>query len=269
MIYSNLRNDYELGASIVMPFDPKQGISHKTNPRYTMKYDLVPLNTSALFRIRALKDIEGTSVKAGDLGGFVSDGNNLSQEGSCWIYDQASATGGSRVLHHASMHNESRLCESARLYGSAKLLDSAIVGGWSSVCGHATISEEAVVRGSSLVSGRSKVSGLALIHGATIEVNAVVLGGFIPPNCVVGDWAMITRTEDVFTASPVGSQSGVLTVYKTAVGLSATRGCFSGTTEKFLSESADKHDEDTAREYRLLIEVATSRILKTYPEDVY
>ena len=39
-----------------------------------------------------------------------------------------------------------------------------------------------------------------------------------------------------------------------------TRGCFTGTKEDFLEKSAKVHDEKTQREYRLLIEVAESRI---------
>ena len=43
-------------------------------------------------------------------------------------------------------------------------------------------------------------------------------------------------------------------------GLVVTRGCFTGTKEEFLAKSAKVHDEKTQREYRLLIEVAESRI---------
>ena len=41
-----------------------------------------------LHRIRALVDVN-EAVPKGTLGGFVEYEQNLSQEGSCWIYDQA------------------------------------------------------------------------------------------------------------------------------------------------------------------------------------
>ncbi|BAS48359.1 intrrupted gp229, phage associated [Aggregatibacter actinomycetemcomitans NUM4039] len=39
-----------------------------------------------------------------------------------------------------------------------------------------------------------------------------------------------------------------------------TRGCFTGTVKEFLAKSAEVHDEKTKNEYKLLIEVAKSRI---------
>lgn len=66
-----------------------------------MKYIMIPTEKEAtvydedkkcyievrLFRIRATKDFE--DVKIGDFGGFVQNESNLSQEGDCWIYDEA------------------------------------------------------------------------------------------------------------------------------------------------------------------------------------
>ena len=45
-----------------------------------------------LYRIRALKDFElldGTIIHAGDLGGWIEKEDNLSQEGSAWVYGNA------------------------------------------------------------------------------------------------------------------------------------------------------------------------------------
>ena len=53
-----------------------------------MKYELtnesLDIGTKTLFRIRALEDF--SSVKAGDLGGWVESESNLSQEGTCWVF---------------------------------------------------------------------------------------------------------------------------------------------------------------------------------------
>lgn len=65
----------------------------------------------------------------------------------------------------------------------------------------------------------------------------------------------------VFWASNVGSKNGTLTVFNGKEGLIVTRGCFTGTIEEFLARAAKAHDEQTKREYQLLIEVAKSRIL--------
>ena len=55
------------------------------------KYELTDITMTyegrTLYRIRALKDI--LNVEKGDLGGWVSNENPLSQEGYCWAYDNA------------------------------------------------------------------------------------------------------------------------------------------------------------------------------------
>ena len=40
---------------------------------------------TVLHRIRALRDIPRFGVKAGELGGFVEEENNLSQDGDAWV----------------------------------------------------------------------------------------------------------------------------------------------------------------------------------------
>ena len=65
----------------------------------------------------------------------------------------------------------------------------------------------------------------------------------------------------IFWASKVGTENGTLTVYNTRDNaLEVTRGCFRGNVDKFLSASEIKHDDQTHLEYRLLIEIAHSRI---------
>ncbi|MBF1221538.1 MAG: hypothetical protein HXM21_00005 [Haemophilus influenzae] len=68
--------------------------------------------------------------------------------------------------------------------------------------------------------------------------------------------------KDLVWFSNVGTEYGTLTVFKTKEGkLFASRGCFKGTVDEFLAKSAKVHNERIKREYRLLIEVAKSRLL--------
>ena len=61
--------------------------------------------------------------------------------------------------------------------------------------------------------------------------------------------------------SHVGTENGTLTVYNGRDNtLLCTRGCFSGTVDEFLTKSAAVHDGRIQHEYKLLIEVARSRI---------
>jgi hypothetical protein len=95
------------------------------------------------------------------------------------------------------------------------------------------------VYGDAVVSGNARVYGDAQVYG-----NAQVYGDGL-----------------IFWASKVGSENGTLTVYNTKDNtMEVTRGCFRGTVDEFLTASESKHDQRTHLEYRLLIEVAHSRI---------
>ena len=103
------------------------------------------------------------------------------------------------------------------------------------------------------VENLSQVSGNAWVSG-----NARVYGDA----WVYGD-ARVSGNAQIVWFSKVGRDNGTLTVFKDKDGqLIATRGCFIGTIDEFLSKSEAEHDDKTHLEYRLLIEVAYSRLTK-------
>ena len=111
-------------------------------------------------------------------------------------------------------------------------------------------SGNAWVAGDARVYGNAQVAGDAWVYdNARVCDNARVYGD-----------ARVSGRDAIFWASRVGSENGTLTVSSGKDGLVVTRGCFTGTKEEFLAKSAKVHDEKTQREYRLLIEVAESRI---------
>lgn len=50
-------------------------------------------------RIVAIRDFD--DVKEGDLGGYIESESNLSQEDTCWIYDNAKVYGNAKVHREA------------------------------------------------------------------------------------------------------------------------------------------------------------------------
>ena len=90
--------------------------------KYELTEETIMINGNLkLYRIRALKNFG--DVNAGDLGGYVESENNLSQEGSCWVYDEA------------KVFNDAMVFGSARVYGSASVYDSASISGNSRISG--------------------------------------------------------------------------------------------------------------------------------------
>lgn len=137
-----------------------------------------------LHRIRALQDVR-EDVHQGDLGGFVESERNLSQEGSCWIYDNALAGENSRVIEQSTLHWACRALGSSIISGDARLdrnvwvLDNAIVAA-------GTVTNMVTIQGNARIlsgSGHSSpvIKNDAVIYGTV--VGNVEISGFyeLPP----------------------------------------------------------------------------------------
>ena len=132
-----------------------------------------------------------------------------------------------------------------------------------SLSGNAWVYGDAQVSGDARVYGNARVSGDALVYGnAWVSGDALVSGDAqVSGNARVRSYAVISELKTIFWASNIGSENGTLTVFNGKDGLIVTRGCFTGTVDEFLAKSAEVHDDKTKNEYKLLIEVARSRIL--------
>ena len=90
---------------------PKYEITRIVHPKFPWMH-----------RIRALRNVR-EDVRAGDLGGFVQSERNLSQEGTCWIADNAIAAEEACVTGHSLLSDNAWAC------GHAAIFDRAIVSG--------------------------------------------------------------------------------------------------------------------------------------------
>ena len=137
------------------------------------------------------------------------------------------------------------------------LSGNAWVSGDAWVSGNARVYDNAWVSGNARVYDNARVSGDAWVSGnARVYDNAWVYG-----NARVRSYAVISERKMIFWATNIGTELGTLTVFNGKDGLIVTRGCFTGTVDEFLAKSAEVHDDKTKNEYKLLIEVAKSRIL--------
>ena len=190
------------------------------------KYELLKNNTITAPNGKTLYRIKALIdfgvVVAGSLGGYIEKEDNLTHTGNAWVYGDARVYGDAEVSGNARVYGDALVYDNAWVYGSAE------------------------VYGDALVYGNARVYGNAWVYGDAR---------------VYGD-AEVSGNADLVWFSKVGTEQGTLTVYKSKDGsLLATRGCFSGTVDEFLAKSAKVHNERIKREYRLLIEVAKSRLL--------
>ena len=155
------------------------------------------------------------------------------------------------------------------LYRIKALIDFSVVvagslGGYIEKEDNLTHSNNAWVSGNAEVYGDARVSGNAEVYGnARVSGDAWVSGNArVYGNAWVSGDAWVSGNADLVWFSKVGTEQGTLTVYKSKDGsLLANRGYFSGTVDEFLAKSAKVHNDRIKREYRLLIEVAKSRLL--------
>ncbi len=154
-----------------------------------MKYSLVKdsfvtmSNGVNVYRIIADSDIRDETglliVPEGTTGGYVQSLNNLSQEGSCWIFDDSACFGNGRIEGHATV------CGKSIVKGDAVVRKYATVEDASTISGNAIIEDLARVS-NCVVSGKGAVRGHAKVSKSTIKGEASVGGLAVINNVLLG-----------------------------------------------------------------------------------
>ena len=146
-----------------------------------LKYELVGHTSAAhrhmKYRVKALFDF--ADVNAGDLGGFVNGPDNLSQNGNCWVYDEAELRDECVVKHHSQVRGTATMHQKACLYGSAKLVDNASLHNLASAFDNAVIKDDAVVLGTVTIHDCAVVGGDATVRGQVSVRGSAVISGSV------------------------------------------------------------------------------------------
>lgn len=125
-----------------------------------------------VYRICAL--ISFGEVAAGTLGEWVQNYNNLSQEGNCWIDDDAIVCESAKVKDNAQVLQNASVLGNAIVFDNAKICENAVVCGAASVGGESLVSDFAVIKGEAKVRGSSFILNLTLLKDSSMVVNCVV-----------------------------------------------------------------------------------------------
>ena len=173
-----------------------------------MKYRLtdktkVSHDGQILYQIQALRSfkiMDGSEVSAGEYGGWIEGPQNLSQNGNCWVANDACVYGDAFVYDNALICNTAIVCGSSRVYENAVIFHSAI------------IKECADIRGESRISGCSVVCGFTQVSGSTIIKDYAVVDGktTIARDGIVSAHATIDSTS---TATIYGVVSGNVKIF--------------------------------------------------------
>ena len=195
--------------------------------KYKLTDETIVVDGRTLYRIEALKDF--ADVHKGDKGGFIEYESNLSQDGNCWIYDDA------KVFDRATVRGDAKIFCCAKVCDSAEVHDSACVSGSAYVCGSAYVYDSAKVYGSAKACGSAYVYDSAYVCGS----------------------ANIQSAADYIYIKGLGSEYRGTTVFRDRnYGVAVKCGCFLGSLAEFEKQVKETHgDSKFAAEYLKLVEL--------------
>jgi len=150
--------------------------------KYRLTDERIPFETPfgniTLIRIQALKSFG--NIKKGQKGGWVSGDWNLSQEGDCWIYDEAKVYnfariyGNAQIKEFAEVSNYAVVTDNAEIFGQAKITRSARVEGCAKIGGCARIKGNAFIYGYKIFIGGNVEIGNNIILNDNVNLNGDV-----------------------------------------------------------------------------------------------
>lgn len=123
-------------------------------------------------QIRALRDIPLHHIKAGDLGGWVEDTRNLSQEGECWVMPESFVLRHARVADDAIIRGKSIIDFRSRVNGQA-VVSNSVTHGICMITGKAVVSNSTILSmcmiGGECRVEESRLEGIAINSKATVR----------------------------------------------------------------------------------------------------
>lgn len=232
--------------------------------KYKIRKDISKrIGPFTVYRIEALRDFD--TVNKGDLGGWIEKEANLSQRGTCWVYNDAAVFNDAMVADsamiagHANVLDNAIVTGYARVYDNAHLKNDVIISGYAIVCGNVRIYNQAQIYNSVEIFGNAHIYGNARLYNNVKIFDNVKIHGHtdIYGNIHIGGNADIKSTTDYYVGKNTWS-SGRYFVY-TRSNKKWRVGCFYGTSKELI-EKAYKDSKLSGEEYE--------RVVK-YVEEMY
>ena len=245
-----------------------------------LQNDVIEVNNTTLYRIKALVYIPECGIKIGDIGGYIHSEKNLSHEGHCWVYGNAQVYGDARVCGdaqisgNASVYGNADISGNASVYGNVQVSGNAWVRGNADISGNAWVCGNADIYGNASVCGDAQVSGNASVCGdAQISGNASVYGNVqISGNASVYGNADISSDDDYAVVSGFGSKNRTTTFFLSSnKKVLVSCGCFIGYLDEFRAKVLETHGgTPLGQEYLMiadLMEARFNRVIESKEEN--
>ena len=144
-----------------------------------------------LYRIKSLKDFG--DVRAGDLGGYVESEDNLSHEGTAWVYDGARVCGDAEVSEDAQIHDGTVISGRVKVYGNTCTYGDVQIRGNARVFGTVKLVNGTIVRDESVIYGKSYIKD-SIICGESHIKSSDVYSSYINNSHLGGD---VVKNESI------------------------------------------------------------------------
>lgn len=166
------------------------------NKKYILTDETRLVEGRTLHRIKALAGFDAgfLKVKAGELGGWIQCEENLSHEGTAWVFDNACVMDFGKIVNSAKVYDTAIVRDRAVVADTAIVSEHALIRDTAIVFGHTKVCGNAIVGGTSGIFGNAYVDGHAHIRG-----DAKVYGDAV----VIGDTTVITGSADVCGAARI------------------------------------------------------------------
>lgn len=173
-------------------------------PKYEFTDEILNHKGFTLHRIRRLSD--------GKIGGWIEKEENLSQEGNCWVdndamvYDNAIVSENARIENYAEVYDNAKISNNARIINHALIYGSAHIYENAMILGDSKIYQNAKVYGNANIHGKVRIYGDAEIYdNADISQNSIVCGNIkiynnarIWGKTIISDEAQIFGKANIF-----------------------------------------------------------------------
>jgi carbonic anhydrase/acetyltransferase-like protein (isoleucine patch superfamily) len=168
--------------------------------KFVLTEETCSIDNRTLYRIKAIKNFN--NIKKGELGGFVEKEDNLSQEGICWIYDDACVYDDAGVFGKASIHGNARIWGHAIIQGNVSISGNAQVYGCAYITGNANIFNNAHVCGDAYIYDDAHICGNAYVCGGQVYECAFIRG-----NAYICDRAEVCGHAHLYGNAYVGGRA--------------------------------------------------------------
>lgn len=214
--------------------------------KYKLTDEYITIGDKKLYCIEALKDF--VDVKKGDKGGFIESEYNLSQDGNCWVYDDAKVYDNAAIHGNASVRGNAEIYGNALISGYASIEDNVKVYDDAEIFGHACIYDYAKIFNNTIVCDHVEIYDNVEIYGSTEIYGYITL---------LKD-TKISSNSDYIVFKNWWSSGRYFTWTRSNNMWSV--GCFYGTGEKLIAK-AYKDSILSGREYERVVKYVES-ILK-------